>query len=248
MTQFFRQAGVTYTQSAKLVHRLNGNTGRINTMTLSTDGARLVSASLAVNHDAHYGLSTEEEYNVNPPDKTIRLWDTKAGLSIRILHGLASSVDSLPFTRDGKILAAAYENGIVQSWDTATGQALLPLEYEPSSSSTLDGETFHLDVAFSSDGKTISCTFPDGDLRLRDITSGGLLTVLDNRMILKSARFSPNGKLLATTSNGHMVQLWKPITGELLGVYKGLKGLSIGSSDDGHSLDTETGQLNLGVI
>ena len=55
-------------------------------------------------------------------DRTIRLWDTKTGQSIKVLNGHTSGVYSLTVLQDGT-LAGGSGDGTIRLWDTRTGQS-----------------------------------------------------------------------------------------------------------------------------
>jgi WD40 repeat protein len=82
-------------------------------------------------------------------DKTVKLWDTSTGhLKATLQH--RGSVQSLSFSRDGKLIATASDNErSANVWNAETGELLAKLE------------NAHYPVQFSPDGKTLATASHD---------------------------------------------------------------------------------------
>ena len=50
-------------------------------------------------------------------DNTIRLWDTSTGQELSVISGHTSSVRTLAFLSDSRILASAGNDGTIYLWD-----------------------------------------------------------------------------------------------------------------------------------
>src|SRR5271165_853046 len=134
-----------------------------------------------------------------------------------ILPGNPSNggVNTVAFSPDRHLLAAAYGDGYVRLWNPATGQAVgAPL---PADTSPVGGVNA---VVFSPDGKLLATAGVDGTVRLWDSAThravGAPLlagTSLRGGGGVNGVAFSPDGKLLATADAAGYVRLWNPATG-----------------------------------
>ncbi|GHT86311.1 hypothetical protein FACS1894137_11690 [Spirochaetia bacterium] len=79
------------------------------------------------------------------------------------MSGYSSSVNSVVFSADGKILASGSEDKTIKLWNAATGREIRTLSGHP-------GEVNS--VTFNADGKTIASGSGDSTTRIWDISSG----------------------------------------------------------------------------
>lgn len=150
-------------------------------------------------------------------DGKILLWTLP---SDKIAHTLKapSAVRALALTPDGKTLASAGDDAIVQLWDAATGQA----------KSKLTGATdWLLALAFSPDGKTLAAGGYDGHLRSWNVESGKkLIDVVAQPPVAAKAptppvnivhalAFSPDGKLIGVGGSDARIDLFQTADGKL---------------------------------
>jgi WD40 repeat protein len=137
-------------------------------------------------------------------------------------------VNTVAFSPDRRLLAAAYGDGYVRLWNPVTGQAAgspLPVDTGPA------GDAFGL--AFSPDGKLLATGDAAGYLRLWNPATGqavGAPLPADTSPVggVNAVAFSPDGKLLASAGVDGTVRLWNPATGQAVGAP-----LLIGSSPRG---------------
>ncbi|MEG4112470.1 nSTAND1 domain-containing NTPase [Microcoleus sp. Pol12B3] len=164
------------------------------------------------------------------------------------LGGHTKSVNSVSFSRNGKLLATGSDDNTVKLWDTTTGKEI----------TTLIGHTDSVNtVSFSPKGKLLATASTDNTVKLWDITTGNVIKTLSGHTSsVWGVSFSPNGKLLATGSRDKTVKLWDTNTGKQIKTLSGHtssvwgvsfspngKLLATGSDDNTVKLwDTNTGK------
>jgi WD40 repeat protein len=149
--------------------------------------------------------------------KSIRLWNASSGKETRSLKidspFLPPFVNSLSWSPDGKVLASATGQRMLQLWDPDTGTEIR--------SWAAHREVVN-SVAWSPDGKTLASAGNDNAIFLWDPATGKeSLSPPGHRAMATSVAWSPNGKTLATTGHDGTVRLWNPATGKELQVLRG---------------------------
>jgi len=111
-----------------------------------------------------------------------------------------SSVWSVAFSPDGKLLATGDVDGLIRLWQVADGQQLL----------TLKGHTGWVwAVTFSADGNTLASGSNDSSVRLWDIAEGYCIGALHGHTSgVWSVSFSPDGNTLVSSSQDSSIRLW----------------------------------------
>lgn len=151
-------------------------------------------------------------------DHTVRIWSID-GDCLHVLKGHTGQIQSLAFSPDGQLLASSSGDETVRLWSVNTGECL----------KTLSGHDNNVwAVAFSSDGAILASGSLDQTVRLWDVANGICMQTLSvsNQSVRASIAFRPVGTqldfqsrdmlatdMLATSSQGGVIQLWNPATG-----------------------------------
>jgi WD40 repeat protein len=155
----------------------------------------------------------------------VYLWDVTTGKPAGQLKGDNNLLRCVAFSPDGKRIAGHSQFGAVRVWEVATGKELVKIPTNDA------GHT----VAFSPDGKLLAfdvncavrlCDADTGKERLnlrghQDVRKG---TTFHSGLI-EALAFSPDGKLLASTSWDTTARLWDVATGQSLFVLEGHDGV-----------------------
>jgi WD40 repeat protein/transcriptional regulator with XRE-family HTH domain len=119
-------------------------------------------------------------------------------------------VNTVAFSPDGHLLAAAYNDGYVRLWNPVTGQTVgSPVPVDTGPGGGVNG------VAFSPDGKLLASADADGYVRLWNPVTGqavGAPFLAATTGGVYGVAFSPDGTLLATAGGDGTVRLWNPAT------------------------------------
>jgi len=227
-----KTARIWCVDSGEMLQKLDGHAGAVYFATFSPDGKRIVTTGGgAVRTTSFMGFPAPLV-----GDRTARVWDAETGREVQKLTGYTGT-DTLifaSFSPDGsKIVTACRGEGqTIVIWDADSGKALKALQVN-----------YPKSVAFAPDSKTV-------------VVWGKIAIVWDieeegecNNRIRKLdahtsgvtfAAFSPNGKMLVTTSYDNTARIWDADSGEELRNLEGHAKWIVGAafSPDGKKVAT----------
>jgi len=157
-----------------------------------------------------YTVSTSKRDNLiasGSDDKTIRLWRTtnhdQAQPGLRCIHHikLRSCINSLAFSPDGSLLAAALDSGWIELYDMHIGKNIGALEGQTTS------EVWT--ICFSPDGKRIISGALDRAVRIWDIERRECNWALRGHdEWVNGVSISPDGKNIVSAGGDKTVRIW----------------------------------------
>lgn len=211
--------------NGQLIATLTGHEGGVYDLRFSPDGQTLATLS---------------------DDKKPRLWNVETGQFQATLLGHKGKIWNLEFSPDGRMLVTGSDDGTAKLWDTATGKlkaTLTVTRYDGRWKRALYGDVYDLFAFpqghFSPDGQTVLTVSGDKTPKLWDTATGTVKARLEHDKGSGKAVFSPNGRWVATESDGN-VRIWETATGQLRRLMVGHRSTiyDIAFSPDGHTLAT----------
>jgi WD40 repeat protein len=141
-----------------------------------------------------------------------------------------STITSVTFNSDGKLLAAGDAMGGIRVWRTIDYHQLLISKEHTSMVEA---------IVFSSNGQMLASSSSDRTIRVWDTHTGQCLHVLYGHSYnVRSIEFSPNNQILVSGSSDQTVRIWNVQTGQCLKVLQAHddRVLSVSFSPDGQKL------------
>jgi WD40 repeat protein len=206
---------------------LDAGSARLEDVSWSPDGARMVTAS---------------------DDGTVRIYAGDGGAALRVIPG-SGKVNRAAFSPDGARLVIAGADGQARICDAASGQELRALPhpdrvmaavFSPDGTRiattcwdrsarlwdaasgrllmTLGGSaTQLLDTTFSPDGRRLATSGHDGEVFIWDLATGRRERTLEGHTgAVTTVVWSPDGALLASSAEDDSVGIWDVASGKLL--------------------------------
>ncbi|MEO6890543.1 MAG: protein kinase [Ktedonobacteraceae bacterium] len=171
-----------------------------------------------------------------PPATSISTLPTRPTLTYT---GHENVVYAVAWSPNGKRIASADANGIVQVWDAVDGRHVLKYTEQ---ASFIDG------VAWSPDGKWIASASEDSTVQVWDAMNGRhILTYKGHGSVVHAVAWSLDGKRIASASEDSTVQVWDAVDGHHIFTYTELPyavngvawspdGKRIASASDNHTV------------
>ncbi|CAJ1407412.1 unnamed protein product [Effrenium voratum] len=189
--------------SGNLLHTLHGHEGSIRCTAFAQNSRFLLTAA---------------------SDDSARLWDVETGRCLRVLVGHQGALNYCTFSPTGEAAMTASRDGTVKLWefedlDLGLGEAL-----RVDCSLTLEAEGGVVSSAcFSPEGSRLLIACASATVRLVHIATGQLQLSLEglHEDWVRSANFSPDGLIIATSSYDGNVGVWSATTGKCLRVLQG---------------------------
>jgi WD40 repeat protein len=208
-------------KTGRLVRRFVGGQGSVFAGAFSPDGNQIVTGG----GTGHSGMP-------GPANAELRLWDVASGREIRQFRGHKRIVRSISFSADGKRILSVSD--VARLWDAQSGRQLFVWPKE-------DGQSVR-GAELSNDGRSVLTNESD-HVSIWDTSSGKQLTNIQRPSRFGSfaaAHFSPDAKLVATSSSDKTARIWDAGTGRQVQVFEGHTGyvLQARFSADGKWLAT----------
>jgi WD40 repeat protein len=188
--------------------------GKVLSFVTSTDirlwdvSARKVSATLQDNGATSIAFAPDgKTLAAGNADHAIRLWDVAEGKLRTTLKGHTGAVTCLDFASQGRQLVSGSRDRSVMLWDMKTGKK----EEIGKSGQEIDGIAVSPDgttLAWPYMGQTVLSLVLGSQVRLIDVTTKRSLGSIRELFGADHLAFSPDGKVLATSSVGRKVKLW----------------------------------------
>ena len=144
----------------------------------------------------------------------IWIYDIKNGEAQSLFPDNAAGVIKIVFSPDGKFIASSCSDDTIRVWNTINGQVLRTFDVNRMYSNN------HA-IAFSPDGRTLA-----KGTELWDIHTGQHKTTLKwhHSDRVQAMTFSPDSKMLVTTTRRGNVRLWNPASGKQVALlYQGVE-------------------------
>lgn len=184
------------TETASQSVELRGHSSHVRNCTFSADGNWLVSAGR---------------------DQLIKLWRPAEYAEHVVLQDEnGNDVLAAHFSHDGRQVVTASRDRAANLWDAESDQLIRTFA---------EGHEFLASTAvFFADGSRLATAAGDGTLRTWDVVTGTQLHEFHDTGYTAAMGVSPDGRWIASGSDGHEVQIWNSATGERVANLAGHEG------------------------
>ena len=180
--------------------RLHLSQGKsVNCLALSPDGSLLATGS---------------------DDGTVRISTVADGGQVSTNLLMPGTVRRVRFSADGALVVAVDKSGRARVWNAASGEALTPIfqadDFNENSLGNL-ADQLKPEANFSPNGKFLLLAWGSKSAQLREARSGHLIRQFTHAEVVYQAVFSPDGRLVLTSSKDGTAQVWDTATGKPAG-------------------------------
>lgn len=230
-----KTARVWDAQTGDSLHTLRGHELEVNGATFSADGSLVLTSSfdgtvrlweMSAGRSVALLRPADEDRKQNPvssaalsPDGRlvavayydengeVYVWNAQTRRKVATLRGHTNVVSSVAFSRDGQKAVTASLDGIARIWDTTTWKQFRSFDNHGAS---LRGATLSYDSKYL-------LTWGGRTADIWGVSEGQKLSVLrEHSEMITSAYFSPDSRLVVTSSKDGTVQAWDVISQESL--------------------------------
>ena len=206
--------------SGRLLVDAAAHTGRVNEVSFTADGKRLVTAGIdgkgaiwqldghRIATLPHRGIVYWAAFSPDgkrvvtaSADRTAVVWHADGGGQILALSGHAAGVSQAVYSPDGRLIATASDDATAQLWDAETGRRLARrLGHQ----ATING------VEFDTSGRRMASAGVDGVAIVWTTEPEERLQLLErhDEQVVQWAEFAPDGGRVATAGIDGRVGLW----------------------------------------
>jgi WD40 repeat protein len=162
-----------------LLHTLEGHGSYIESIDISADGQRIVSAGA--------------------DEQTARVWDLQTGACLAVLSGHDGRVCSVSVSADGRVAASGSWDRTIRVWDLESGEEVARLQ----------GHEAHTAVHLSPDGQRLLSGGEDGALRLWDVRTATFRSLRDAGLTRVTAvAASADSRIALCGTEDGTVEVW----------------------------------------
>ena len=216
--------------------------GRAHIFEVDTGAETLMMSGISRINEVSW-VDDETRIAIGKEDGTIEIWGIESNHLLFTLQGHTNKVLSVAWSRDGSQLVSGSEDGTVRLWDVENEQELQNLA-EPHSGVNA--------VSWSPDGSYVaSGSSLNGETIIWDLASNQPIANFkaDTSGPINQLAWSSDLQLLAATTNGSKVQMWRTSDGSEIVVsnWISVEAVSIGWSLNGELIATgdKAGNLKL---
>jgi WD40 repeat protein len=191
----------------------------------NTESGQLIATLPRLHSESHLGEFSPDSRIFAAPGQSngVFIWSVPEGNLVAQLSTGTNLVDTIAFSKDGRLFAGGRDDPTIRCWSARSFNVRDHLTgFGPGV-----GE-----IKFSPDGEILAAWCPDGDIRLRAVSSLASFPSILHASDFPAMTFSPDSKLLALALE-RGTDLWEVRTGKRL-VY--LEGSTTAFSPDGRFL------------